>query len=255
MMTSSKNYVVYKNYTISDQSKWHNDRSHETDLVDNYKAMEKISVASAQKCVKNIDAIRVFRGEAEDIREVFKSNFYEIYDLWKQGHNILYCDLDVVFMKPVDFFSSPDSRFCMFNLTDPTSTTDDHYGVEFPHYFNCGVRYYPSTMSQDVWDVGIKMIENWNPERWDAEQIIYNAMMFSQSGKAEDFYNPYMAYQCLHNPVHQNGQLINRQFNQIDIGDAAVIHVHGSRGSGDRVALMQKLADKELAAVQETLLL
>lgn len=255
MMTSSKNYLVFKNYTIEDQTKWYNDRSLETDLTDNYKAMEKIATESAMKNLQNVDAIRVFRGTANDIREVFRKNFYEIYELWKEGNNILYCDLDVVFMNPVDVFGTFDNKFRMFNLTDPMTTTDEHYGVSFPHYFNCGIRYYPKDMSQEVWDLGIEMVENWNPDRWDSEQIIYNAMMFLQDESAQEFYHPYYAYQCLHNPIHQNGQLLNRQFNNIDINQALMIHVHGSRGSADRARLMQRLLDRDFAAVEETLLL
>jgi hypothetical protein len=255
-MTTSKNYVVFKNYTITDQTQWYNDRSNETDLVDNYKRMEKIAVKSAQDCVKNLGGIRVFRGEAENIRDVFRKNFYEIYDLWKEGHNIFYCDLDVVFMHKVNIFDLPDDTFRMFNLTEPSATTDEHYGVDFPHYFNCGIRYYPKNMSQSVWDLGISMVENWNPDRWDAEQIIYNAMMFSQEHtNAEECYDPRIAYQCLMSPDDPNGQLYNRRFNQIDIRQAAIIHVHGSRGSHQRVQVMEKLQKGEYPALEESLFL
>ena len=41
----SKNFLVFKNYNITDHTKWYNDRTSEIDLVDNYKAMEKIATA------------------------------------------------------------------------------------------------------------------------------------------------------------------------------------------------------------------
>ena len=240
-----KNILVLKNYTLTDQVGWYNDRSHESDLSKNYKSMEEIAVATAQKHIQQLDEVKVFRGNADNIRDVFKLNFYEIYELWKEGNNILYCDLDVVFTKPVSFFEEQDSLFRMYNFTDPTHTVDNHYNLEFEHYFNCGIRYYPSNMSQSVWDVGIAMVENWNPDRWDSEQIIYNAMMWSQQKHPDVFYMPHCAYQMLHNPHSIGGNSMNTQFNQIKLEQASVIHVHGSRGSMDRLGLMKVLATAE----------
>ena len=175
MTSSRKNILVLKNYTITDHTQWYDDRTNEENLVDNYAEMEKICVASAQENIQDLDEICVFRGEASNIRDVFKINFFEIYDLWKQGHNILYADLDVVFMNPCEMFDKT-YLFSMYNLTDPPTTSDSHYDVEFPFYFNCGMRYYPHKMLQEVWDIGIEMFDNYYTDRWDAEQIIYNSM-------------------------------------------------------------------------------
>ena len=250
----SKNFLVFKNYNITDHTKWYNDRTSEIDLVDNYKAMEKIATASALKNVERLNEIKVFRGEATDIREVFKKNFYEIYELWQQGNNILYADLDVIFTQPVDYFAS-DNIFRMYNLTDPAQTSCDHYNVQFDAYFNCGIRYYPKDMSQEVWDLGIKMVENWNSERWDSEQIIYNAMLWSQDIQPDDVYDPRVAYQCLHDPAIVEGNRINKQFNQIDLNEAQAVHVHGSRGSSDRLFLMENFAEGKIPQLEETLFL
>jgi len=236
------NILVAKNYTITDHTKWWDDRSTETSLVENYKEMEAICLQSAIENLTDMDSLHVFTGNADNIRDVFKINFYEIYDLWKQGHNILYCDLDVIFTKPVDYFSLT-GNFRMFNLTDPVSTKDEHYDVTFEHYFNCGIRYYPKDMSQSVWDLGIEMVENWNPDRWDSEQIIYNAMMFSQNVTAQDMYDPTRAYQMLADFRTAQGQNANTRFNRISLNDANAIHVHGSRGSSDRLTVMKDLAE------------
>lgn len=250
----SKNFLVFKNYNITDHTKWYNDRTNEEGLVDNYNAMEKIATSSALKNVEGLNEIKVFRGEATDIREVFKKNFYEIYELWQQGNNILYADLDVVFTQPTNFFSS-DNIFKMYNLTDPVKTSCDHYNVQFDAYFNCGIRYYPKGMSQDVWDLGIEMVENWNSERWDSEQIIYNAMLWSQDIQPNEMYQPQLAYQCLHNPALLEGNRINKQFNQIDLNEAQAVHVHGSRGSSDRLSLMENFAEGKIPQLEETLFL
>ncbi len=250
---SNKNYLVLKNYKISDHTKWYDDRSKEKNLVNNYNEMEKIAVESAMKHLKGMNEIKIFRGEADNIRDVFKTNFFEIYELWKKGNNILYADLDVVFVNDHNYFEG--DSFQMYNITQPHTTKDEHYGIEFEHFFNCGIRYYPSTMSQDVWEVGFKMIENWNPDRWDCEQVIYNQMMWSQGVSVEEVYKPQCAYQCLANPSMQDGSLINKTFNQIDMGDSYAIHVHGSRGSEDRLLLMKQLHDRTIPLVQEVLYL
>ena len=229
------NILVCKNYTVVDHSKWYGDRTNESNLEDSYTAMEKLCVASAKQYIKDLDEVKVFRGNADNIRDVFKINFYEIYDLWKEGHNILYADLDVLFVKEVEYFDQFD-KFAMFNLTDPTSTRDEHYNVKFEHFFNCGIRYYPKDMDQSVWDLGIEMVENWNPERWDSEQIIYNAMMFSQDIKLAEVLKPWLAYQMLTGDEQQD-----YRHNKINLSDARAIHLHGSRSSSNRLQSMQKL--------------
>ena len=51
------------------------------------------------------------------------------------------------------------------------------------------------------------------------------------------------------------GQHHNKQFNAIDLKDAYAVHIHGSRGSHDRLALMKDLESGHLPEVQETLFL
>lgn len=231
------NILILKNYTITDHTKWYNDRTRETDLVNNYNEMEKVCVASAQAHIKDLDEIIVHRGEADNIRDVFRKHFVEIYDVWKQGHNVLYCDLDVVFTKPVEYFGKFD-HFCMFNYTEPKQTHDDHYDLSFHNFFNCGVRYYPQSMDHDIWDVGFEMLDNWNPNRWDSEQIIYNAMMWKQDIEPDEQIRPEYAYQLLHSPIEHP---VNKSFNRIGIEQARCVHVHSSRGSANRLSLMKQL--------------
>ena len=245
-----KNYLVSKNYTITDHTKWYDDRSNEANLVQNYNGMESVMVESARTHLVGLDEVIVHRGEAEHIRDVFRTHFKEIYDLWSsEPCNILYCDLDVVFLQQAQFFGQYDF-FAMFNYTDPPHTHDAHYGLTFDNFFNCGIRYYPNTMKQETWDIGFEMLDNWNPKRWDSEQVIYNQMLWTQGISPQRFYRPDLAFQMLHPvPLHQR----NTDFNRIDIRQAAVAHVHGSRGSGDRLEIMKQLADGEFK--EEVLLL
>lgn len=231
------NILVLKNYTIKDHTKWYNDRSNEVNLKENYNQMEKVCTSSAKQCLQNLDDIIVTRGQEENIRDVFRSHFKEIYDIWREGHNILYTDLDVIFRKPVNIFGEFE-HFAMFNYTDPRQTKCNHYNVELPHFFNCGIRYYPKDMSKEIWDLGFQLLDNWNPDRWDTEQVIYNLMMWNQAISLNDIYKPELAYQFLTGDINRNNQ-----FNCIQLQDASIIHVHGSRGSTDRVALMKQLLE------------
>lgn len=253
------NILVAKNYKITDHSKWHDDKTSVADQLEaDYKIMEDILVSTAKQNIKDLDDVKVFRGEADNIRDVFKVNFYEIYDLWKEGHNILYADLDVIFTKGVDYFWDT-KYFKMFNFTQPVSTTDTHYDLTFDKYFNCGIRYYPQDMSQDIWDLGIEMVENWNADRWDSEQIIYNAMLWEQDVKFEDLYDPRLAYQFLFFEDLEHVQLaecmrMNKKFNQIDVSQAGAVHVHGSRESQARLRLMEMLSKGEFVYQQDEVL-
>lgn len=229
-----KNILVAKNYTVTDHTKWYNNRSNETGLVEDYHRMEQLMTESAKRFVTGLDDIVIHRGSAENIREVFRDHFGVIYHLWKTGANILYVDLDVLFVKPYDIFGKVD-HFAMFNHTSPPKTKDLHYDVNFPNYFNCGIRYYPATMRQQYWDIGFGMIENWNPDRWDTEQVIYNHMLWSQDISLEETLKPEMAYQYIHDTDKANDV-----FNEIPINTACAIHFHSSRGSRVRCNNMRR---------------
>lgn len=233
-----KNYLVSKNYTISDHTKWHTDRTKEYNLVANYITMGHILCETARQHLVDLDDIIIHRGEAENIRDVFKAHFKEIYDLWSSEQcNILYCDLDVIFLKKASFFGQY-AFFTMFNFTDPPFLEDTYYGLTFECFLNCGIRYYPHTMKQETWDIGFKMLENWNPNCWDSEQVIYNQMLWSQGIPLQAFHRPDLSFQMLdRSPLDQ----YNTEFNFMDIRQASVVHIHGSRGSGDRLKTMKQL--------------
>lgn len=229
------NILVAKNYCIQDHTAWHSDRSSEANLVVNYNVMEQIMTRSAERHVVDLDRIIIHRNSATDIRQAFVDHYWQIRELWSQGHNILYVDLDVVFTGQYDVFGKFD-HFAMFNYTDPRSTHDAHYDVQFPHYFNCGIRYYPAGMHPDVWAVGDTMMSGFDRNRWDSEQIIYNAMLWSQGGDVAQYLQPQLAYQwCCATQTACNA------FNNIPLEQACAVHVHGSRGSSNRLQLMNIL--------------
>lgn len=239
-----KNILVLKNYDITDHTQWPSDRTHETGLKEGYNDMEKMCVSSARKYLDDLDDIIVSRGKAENIRDVFVSHFHDIYDIWKQGNNVLYTDLDVLFVKPVKVFGEFDF-FGMFNLTSPPVTRCTKRNVNLGAYFNCGIRYYPANMSQAIWDKGFQMLEDWDSGRWDAEQIMYNIMMWDQGVSFDQVFRQELSYQLLKHSDHA----FNEKFNHTcPLKEAKIIHFHGSRDATVRAALMKKLYDQSTNA-------
>jgi hypothetical protein len=239
-----KNYLIRSLYKIKSPM-WFDDRSSEGDLYDWYMKMHDISLRSFEKHLQGDWEFIFFNKEVENIQEVFKDHFFEIYDIWKQGNcNILYCGPDNIMMKPTEFFGKYDD-FRMFNYTDPKSSVEpNHYNVQHKHFFNADVRYYPSTMSQDIWDMGLEMAENWDFDSWNTEQFILNKMLWDQEERTiENTLDPTVAYQGhqLFLDEWEQRKLYSNEWNGCDLKDAQIVHLHGSRNAPRKFALMQKL--------------
>ena len=147
-------------------------------------------------------------------------------------------------MKPTEFFGKYND-FRMFNYTDPKSSVEpNHYDVQHEHFFNADVRYYPSTMSQDIWDMGLEMANNWDFNSWNTEQFILNKMLWDQEGRTiENTLEPTVAYQGhqLFISDWEQRKEYSNQWNNCDLKDAHIIHLHGSRNAPGKFALMEKL--------------
>ena len=224
---------------------WFEDRSGEGDLYDWYMKMHDISLRSFEKHLQGDWEFIFFNKEVENIQEVFKDHFFEIYDIWKQGDtNILYCGPDNIMMKPTEFFGKYDD-FMMFNYTDPKSSVEpNHYNIQHQHFFNADVRYYPSTMSQDIWDMGLEMAENWDFNSWNTEQFILNKMLWDQPNRSLlNTIDPTIAYQGhqLFIEEWEQRKAYSNDWNGCDIKDARIIHLHGSRNAPRKFSLMEQL--------------
>jgi hypothetical protein len=198
--------------------------------------MIQLMADSAKKHVTDLDEVIISTGSKNSIQDAFKDHFFEIYDLWKQGNNILYSDADVIFLKPYRVFGH-FQEFRMFNYTQPVRATDKYYDVKFLNYFNCAIRYYPHNMSEKIWEVGLEMIDRgWNHERWDSEQIIYNSMFWSQNIPLSSALLPGMNWQALTLPSERNST-----FNAfVPIHLAKSVHFSGSRGI-ERLGEMERV--------------
>lgn len=238
-----KNYLVRSLYKIN-SPKWFGTTDREPDLYDKYLKMHEISIRSFEKHLQGEWEFLFFQKEVENIQEVFKDHFFEIYNIWKQEEcNIFYCGPDNVMTKPVEVFGKYED-FMMFNYTDPRSAgrnLSGHYGIEHPNFFNADVRYYPHTMSQDIWDMGLKMAENWDFNCWNTEQIILNEMLWKQEGRTlENTLDPTMAYQA-HRLTNLGYTTEMDNWNGCPIEDAKIIHTHGSRNASMKLKLMREL--------------
>jgi len=229
---------------------WFADRSREGDLFSHYTKMHEISLKSFEKYLAGDWEFVFYQEEVENIQEVFRDHFFKIYNLWKENApcNILYCGPDNIMMKPTEIFGRYD-KFSMFNFTDPKTTRPGRedtnaYNVYHPHYFNADVRYYPAEMSQDTWDIGLQMAENWDFNCWGTEQVILNEMMWKQPGVTlENMLDPKLSYQGFHlflDNWDQTNHAANL-WNGMNAQDAHIIHVAGSRVASKKVELMQVL--------------
>jgi len=231
----SKNILMRSLYKIN-STQWFRDRADEGDLFDLYMQMHEISLRSFEKHLQGDWEFRFYTKEVDNIQQVFQDHFFETYELWRQGHNILYCGPDNMMMKPTQFFDQYDD-FRMFNYTDPKHA----FGM---HFLNADVRYYPADMPENTWSEALVQAENWDFDEWNTEQIILNKMLWRQEGRTlENTVDPKMAYQghMLYLNNWEQTMAHSNAWNNCDINDAHIIHLHGSRNAPAKLALMKEL--------------
>ena len=135
---------------------------------------------------------------------------------------------DVCCLNPTPIFEV----FNEFRLFMPTVGSYD----KVPIYMNDGPRYFPADLPQEVWSSGLDMWKR-NMKRWDRSQIIHNHMFWNQptinSSTPKEYCLPKYAYQW--SAGNANG---------IDVEDAYMVHLHGSRGITQSLTNMRKLLNK-----------
>lgn len=238
-----KNYLVKSLFQVVDP-KWSQNinRAHETDIFNTYKDMHEISVRSHEQCLEGEWELVYYDGATTNIHQALRETFYKVYDLWKsEPCNILYTDPDTLMIAPTEIFGQFD-KFMMFNLTQPEVFTEaNRYGKSYSMFLNAGVRYFPASMSQETWDVGLAMAENWDLTDWNTEQIILNEMAWSQDITSYEMFHPDLAYQAFMIP--QNS-IIADAWNRCKFEDAKIIHWHSSRNAAQRLQIMKQVAEQ-----------
>ncbi len=237
-----KNYVVWTNCRIDPTPEQFGIEASTEQTVADYDTMFRYSLASAQRFLKgNWEPIVITEPAANRV-EMFKNNWQRIWDIWhSEPCNVLYLDSDTVFLKPTEIFGRFD-EYRLFNWTTPSKND------QFDNYFNAAVRYYPHTMSPDVWALGHSLADDWNLNIWDQEQIIFNRMFWSQGLSFEDAHHPELNWQApTGTTLPELAQ--HAQFNSFPIQHVRILHYHGTRGSTrgqDVAALLAQLTGTTL---------
>jgi len=233
------NILVSKNFKLIDPSTgWPSKKSHAE--LDYYDEMQDIMVKSAKKNLKGIDDIIIFNGEVENIQVAFEKNFFQLYELWKEGHNVIYSDVDVLWWRPINIFERYHN-FSMFSYaSEDRSFAYD--GGQIKHYLNCAIRYQPATMTEQSWELGKQLWKDTNrPNFWDYEQFVYNRMLCSErSGKEiKRMVDPKMNWSM---QVHGLDNDINDRYNRkIPLLHAYAIHYHASKSPKERLREIKKI--------------
>jgi hypothetical protein len=233
-----KNYLVKSLFQVQDANWKVLDRSHETNLFDSYLAMHEVSTASFKYFLAGEWELKFITGKVDQINQAFEKTFWAIHDLWhNEPCNILYTDPDTIAVKPVEIFDQYQN-FLMFNHTDPKQFNGPNpYNRSYPNFFNAGVRYFPSTMSESMWKLGAGMAKTWDYATYDTEQIILNAMLWDQGVTVDEALDPTVAWQLFHPDLN-----FGQQWNGCSIYDAKILHLHSSRGADNRLAFMKHTA-------------
>jgi hypothetical protein len=205
-----------------------------------YSAMADILCESCETFVKGDWEFQIIENDVSCYQEIFHKNFQEVHDMWNEDgpNNILFLDLDTFVIGEVDVFDKLH-EFQMFNYTDPKQLSgndkNNKYGLDHEHYFNAGVRYYPSAMWNDVWDLGWSYAQDWDYDIWGTEQIIFNEMMFSQNNDVAHWHKPEMNFQMMNvSPAalnHAGFMESMNSWNGCKFDDAKILHLHGTRNA------------------------
>jgi hypothetical protein len=165
-----------------------------------------VADSSSNEPMSEVEYERVIISEeVPNIHRAHYYNFHNTYKLWKENYpcNILYTGPDVIFFKDIAF-NDKFTKFSMFNFNNYLRKSLG----DFQNYLGCDLRYFPSTMDEETWKVGLEMSERWpqDPqEAWEYEGIIYNKMLWSQKNiQLSDIYFPNFLFSYRLNPISDN---------------------------------------------------
>lgn len=197
--------------------------------------------------------------------DVFHDMFLKTYDLWKQGHNIFYADIDTICIHPIKIFGE-FNKFTMFNGVIAGPISDNNLeglavqmsetinymplregkigNIEIPTYFNDGVRYFPAETSEKVWEIGEEAWEAWKSRKdmWGEQQIIHNKMLY----EGQEWNNDYTTCQrpdLNHFNLGDEHEVLDQPKEYFK--DYHIYHLFSSRGLVDCLEAMKEVKHKE----------
>ena len=227
-MRPIKNYLVLKNYQLTDAFFVYTDM---LEVKKRYARMQEMLVESAHKYLKDLDEVIIDTNIVPHEQYMFKDHM-RILDMrhHREPCNILYCDLDVMFIRPVEIFGKYD-HFCML----------EH---------QCGIRYYPyQGITTHIWNIQRTEMRQWNERigpdagltgseyQWDREQDIYVKMM---SQVEQD--QPELLVLNENSSLFRFRQLIHCVYSEFDFNARpALVHYNGTGQSFDALELGEKM--------------
>jgi len=110
--------------------------------------------------------------------------------------------------------------------------------------FNNDLSYHPHTMDPKLWEIERKMYNEWNKtegmDSYNNQQIIHNAMFWSQGLEWSDAHRPELFYQAQWLPTWASLETQDA-WNQCSYQDAQVIHWHSSRHAPTKLECMRQV--------------
>lgn len=239
-----KNYVVCAHRKIkSTQWVW-KDTKDEGDVYETYRQLCLHSLSSARHFLEGEWEYILFQEEIENIVNAMPLNNDRIYELWhSEPCNILWVGPDVQFVKPTKIFDQ-FQEFRLFNWTDPKSWhKDNQYQISFDNLFNNDLCYYPHSMSGELWKLEREMRIKWDTSKggnsYNNQQLVHNAMFWSQGLEWSDAHRPDLFYQAQWLPWQPIE--VQDEWNQCSYAEAQVVHWHSSRHSPTKLECMRQV--------------
>lgn len=241
-MTKIKNYVIGAHRRIKSTEWAWKDTKDEGDIYETYKEMYRLSRNSLYHFLEGEWEELCWQEEIDSIQYAMKMNWQNVYNLWhSEPCNILALGPDVQMVKPTKIFGEFDN-FRMFNWTDPKEYREPNpWQVALPNFFNGDMKYYPHTMSEELWDLGLNLAQSWTEENttqaWSYEQVIENIMFWSQGFKMEEVHRPDLFYQAHMMPWISVEE--HDKWNNFPYSEAHIVHWHSSRHSPTKLECMR----------------
>ena len=223
----AKNIVVLKLYKMPDRTEQTFKYKFNSDTYHTYKKLLDLAVSQAEQNIQDIHELIVHERTADNDQDMFKKHMLELEELYKSGdHNVLSIGNDVIYFESSNPFDPEYTRFTLSGL-------------------NADVKYFPAQgVSEAVWDYQKEQISKWeellelapynmrtlyepgNPIKWNAEQKIYQNMMYQSIQEKYPEYEP----NTKHIPENMSGVAQYTSINQGDWHNTdTAIHFHASR--------------------------
>jgi hypothetical protein len=201
---------------------------------DAYSKMQNISIESFQQNLAGDWRLIYLSGKMPTLQQSFIYTAKETKRLWQEYYpcNILYTDPDTLCIKPLDIFD----QFNEFRLF----TADKKFDRWSLTYWNCGVRYFPQTITKEFWQKLDDYIVDWDHNVYDYEQMIYRRLMLEQPEFLTNIDQP-QSHIVAQTGLTDIASMLETPIGSMLDSTCAILHLHGSRNPKARAELMEKL--------------